>query len=82
MIHELKQPWSVTTPKGKAIVYLIMDYGFESDTLFLCVLRETNEFFWFRSFECRMEDNCSMGRGEWETVGGTQDAQSKSVKLP
>jgi len=82
MIHELRQPWSVTTPKGKATVYLVMDYGFETDTLFLCVLRETNQFFWFRSFECQMEDNCSIGRGQWEDVAAVESPQSKSAKLP
>ena len=50
MIHELRQPWSVTTPKGKANVYLVMDYGFETDTFFLCVLKETNEFLLVQKF--------------------------------
>jgi len=50
MIHELRQPWSVTTPKGKANVYLVMDYGFETDTFFLCVLKEANEFLLVQKF--------------------------------
>ena len=79
MIHELKQPWSVTTPKGKATVYLVMDYGFETDTMFLCVQRETGEFFWFRSFECRMDDNCSIGRGDWNDIADGEQ-KAKSVK--
>ena len=78
MIHELKQPWSVSTPKGKATVYLVMDYGFETDTLFLCVLKETSEFFWFRSLECRMDDNCTFGRGDWNNI----TEQAKSAKMP
>jgi hypothetical protein len=78
MIHELKQTWSVTTPKGKAIVYLLMDYGFETDTLFLCVLKNTGEFFWFRSWECRMDDNCSIGRGDWNKIA----EQIKSAAQP
>jgi hypothetical protein len=55
-----------------------MDYGFETDTLFLCVLRETNQFFWFRGFECRMDDNRSIGRGDWNNI----EQQAKSAKLP
>jgi len=81
MIHELRQPWSVTTPKGKANVYLVMDYGFETDTFFLCVLKETSEFFWFRSFECRMDDNCTIGRGDWNSIADAAQ-QTKSAKLP
>lgn len=80
MIHELKQPWSVNSPKGKATVYLVMDYGFETDTLFMCVLKETSEFFWFRSFECQMEDNCSIGRGDWNNIADAE--KKKSANLP
>lgn len=80
MIHELKQPWSVVTPKGKATVYLVMDYGFETDTLFMCVLKETSEFFWFRSFECRMDENCSIGRGDWSNIADAE--KKKAANLP
>lgn len=77
MIHELTQPWSVSTPKGKATVLLVMDYGFETDTLFLCVLKDTSEFFWFRSFECKMDANRSLGRGDWNQI----NEQATSAKI-
>jgi hypothetical protein len=50
MIHELKQPWSVTTPKGKATVYLVMDYGFETDANFSLRLKRNERIFPVQKF--------------------------------
>ena len=46
---ELKCPLDVITPKGKAVVHFLIDYGRESDLYFVCFIDETGECWIFKN---------------------------------
>ena len=62
MLTELLQPILLNTPKGKALCHYIIDYGIESNLLFVCFLQDTGECWTFQNSEIRIENNESIGR--------------------
>lgn len=61
MMLELRQPWHVHTPKGKARVLCLLDYGADTSTLFLCASDETGEMWWWSQKDVRLEGNITFG---------------------
>lgn len=60
MILELNQPLPLETPKGKAMAYLVIDYGTEHHLLFVCFVKETGECWTFQGPDVRLERNETM----------------------
>lgn len=61
VLLELRQPWPMLTPKGRARCLLILDYGADSPSLFLCAIDATGELWYFAQKDVRMEGNQTFG---------------------
>ena len=62
MILELKSPLPITTPKGAAWAYFIIDYGMEHDLLWVCFQNETNECWTWTNRDIRLDKNITYHR--------------------
>ena len=45
VIFEPKNRLEVTTPKGKGVVWLVTDYGHETDTIYTIILDDSGEMW-------------------------------------
>lgn len=52
----------VTTPMGDGIIWLVTDYGHETDTIYTVILNESGEFWQFRHKDIRAKKNITFGR--------------------
>jgi hypothetical protein len=64
-ILEPKQSLEVETPKGKGRVWLVTDYGPETEKLFAVILYESGEIWEFTNKDVKATKNLTMGRGSW-----------------
>ena len=62
MIYEPVNRFDVTTPKGDGIVWLVTDYGHETDTIYTVILNETGEFWQFTHKQIKAKNNYTYGR--------------------
>ena len=67
MMHEFQQLRWVTTKRGEGTLWAMLDYGPESDTLFLVCL-ENGELWWFPQSEIRAHVNISLWRDKPERL--------------
>ena len=51
----------MTTPKGRAWAWAVIDRGDHSDLQWVCWVRETGECWTFRNPQVRLEQNETMG---------------------
>jgi len=54
---EIKQPMFFNTPLGDAIALFIIDYGWNENTVWVCVLESTGEVKHFNSEQIRLCTN-------------------------
>jgi hypothetical protein len=59
---QLNPPLPVSTPKGRALAHIIIDYGPEEHLLWVCFQDETGEIWAWRNPDVRARHNPSMGR--------------------
>lgn len=62
MMLQLNPPLPVTTPKGKALAHVLVDYGAESDLVWVCFQDSTGECWSWRNQDIRAQQNPTMGR--------------------
>lgn len=62
MIHELRIPLPVVTPKGSGLAYFLLDYHLEHHLFWICFLDETGECWTFSNPDIRIQNNPSIGR--------------------
>ena len=62
MIYEPHNRLEVNTPKGNGIIWLVTDYGHETDTIYTVMLDETGEMWQFTHKELRVRMNQTFGR--------------------
>lgn len=62
MLLQLNPPIPVTTPKGKALAHILVDYGAESDLVWICFQDSTGECWSWRNQDIRAQQNPTMGR--------------------
>lgn len=62
MIIQLNPPIPVGTPKGKAIAHMVIDYGPESDLLWVCFQDDDGACWTWRNQDIRAQKNISIGR--------------------
>jgi hypothetical protein len=62
MIYEPANRLEVTTPKGDGIIWLVTDYGHETDTIYTVIINETGEFWQFTHKDIRAKKNITFGR--------------------
>lgn len=62
MILQLNPPIPLNTPKGEALCHFLIDYGPESDLLWVCFQQLTGEIWTWNNKEVRADKNISLGR--------------------
>jgi len=62
MIYEPANRLEVTTPKGDGIVWLVLDYGHETDTLYTIIINATGELWQFTHRQIKVKPNITFGR--------------------
>lgn len=62
MIHELINRVEVNTPKGPGVIWYIMDYGHETDTVYTVIINSTGELWQFTHKDIRVKNNITFGR--------------------
>ena len=62
MIFEPKNRLDVTTPKGDGIVWLVTDYGHETDTIYTIIINDTGEIWQFTNRDIIVKPNITFRR--------------------
>jgi hypothetical protein len=75
MIYEPTNRIEVTTPKGDGTVWYLIDYGYESDTVYTIIINATGELWQFTNRQIRVKSNITFNRN-----GKGQELDSESSK--
>jgi len=62
IIFEPANQLEVDTPKGRASVWLVTEYGTETEKVFTCIIKETGEIWEFTNKDIRAINNITFGR--------------------
>lgn len=62
MIFEPKNRVEVNTPKGDGIIWVITDYGHETDTTYTVIINDTGEFWQYTHKDIRAKNNLTFHR--------------------
>ena len=62
MIHEPSNRIDVKTPKGDGIIWLVTDYGHETDTIYTVIINSTGELWQFTHNDIIVKNNITFGR--------------------
>ena len=61
-IFEPRNQLEVDTPKGRASVWLVTEYGTETEKVFTCIIKETGEIWEFINKDIKAVMNITFGR--------------------
>ena len=64
MIFEPTNRIDVRTPKGDGIIWLVTDYGHETDTIYTVILNTTGELWQFTHKDLIVKPNITFRRNE------------------
>lgn len=62
VIHEFINRIEVSTPKGDGILFFVIDYGHESNTIYTVIIDETGEMWQFTHKDLVVKSNITFGR--------------------
>lgn len=62
MIFEPQNIVEVKTPKGDGIVWLVLDYGHETDTVYTVIINATGELWQFTHKDIIVKNNITFKR--------------------
>jgi hypothetical protein len=62
MMYEPHNRIEVDTPKGRGVIFLVTDYGHETDTIYTVIIDSTGEFWQFTHKDIRAKNNLTFGR--------------------
>ncbi len=62
IIYEPKNRVEVKTPKGDGIIWLVTDYGHETDTIYTIILNENGEVWQFTHKDLKIKPNITFKR--------------------
>ncbi|MGI9215148.1 MAG: hypothetical protein ACR2HS_05870 [Gammaproteobacteria bacterium] len=62
MIFEPKNRLDVKTPKGDGVIWLVMDYGHETDSVYTIIINETGEIWQFTHKDIIVKSNITFKR--------------------
>lgn len=62
MIFEPSNRLDVTTPKGDGVVWLVTDYGHETDTIYTIIINDTGELWQFCHRDIIVKPNITFRR--------------------
>ena len=75
MIFEPANRIDVSTPKGDGTIWLVTDYGHETDTIYTIIINATGELWQFVHKDIRIKPNITFRR-----YGKGQELDSESSK--
>lgn len=61
-IYEPRNRIDVVTPKGDGAIWLVTDYGHESDTIYTIIINSTGELWQFCHRDIKVKSNVTFGR--------------------
>lgn len=64
MIYEPRNRVEVKCPKGSGVIWLVTDYGHETDTIYTILINETGELWQFTNKDIKVKSNITFGRHE------------------
>lgn len=64
MIYEPRNRLEVKTTKGDGVVWIITDYGHETDTIYTVIINSTGELWQFTHKDIIVKSNITFGRNE------------------
>jgi hypothetical protein len=62
MIYEPKNRLEVSTPKGDGVVWYLIDYGHETDTVYTIIINDTGELWQFTHRDIIVKPNITFRR--------------------
>ena len=62
MIYEPSNRLEVSTPKGDGVVWLVTDYGHETDTIYTIIINDTAELWQFTHRDIIVKPNITFRR--------------------
>lgn len=62
MMYEPSNRVEVNTPKGPGVIWLVMDYGHETDTVYTVIINDTGELWQFTHKDIRVKNNITFKR--------------------
>lgn len=62
MIYEPSNRLEVSTPKGDGVVFYLIDYGHESDTIYTIIINDTGELWQFCHRDIIVKPNITFRR--------------------
>jgi hypothetical protein len=62
MVYEPHNRIEVETPKGSGIIWLVTEYGHETDTMYTIIINATGEFWQFTHKDIKAKNNITFGR--------------------
>lgn len=62
IIYEPQNRVEVLTPKGKGIIWLVLDYGHETDTVYTVIMDETGELWQYTHKDLKVRNNITFRR--------------------
>jgi hypothetical protein len=62
MIYEPRNRVEVITPKGNGIIWLVTDYGHETDTVYTIIIDDTAELWQFTHKDLKIRNNITFRR--------------------
>lgn len=74
MMLRLDPPIPLTTPRGDAMAYFVIDCGHDHHLQWVCFIIETGECWTYRNPDVRLSTNITEGRLKISKIAGT-DAQ-------
>jgi len=61
-IFEPQNRIEVMTPKGSGMIWLVTEYGHETDTLYTVIINDTGEFWQYTHKDIRAKNNLTYNR--------------------
>ena len=62
MIFEPQNRIEVNTPTGNGIIWMVIDYGHETDTIYTVIINDTGEFWQFTHKDIKAKKNITFNR--------------------
>lgn len=62
MIYEPTNRIEVTTPKGDGVIWLVLDYGYETDTIYTIIINATGELWQYTHRNIIVKSNITFRR--------------------
>lgn len=83
LVMEFRELVEVSTPKGDGVIWYMMDYGPQSDTLYTIILKDSGECWQMTHKDFRIKANTTMGiRGGYKAETKPPMKNGDHVEMP